>query len=117
MKANIQYLVDKYSTAAKDSSVNARLTIRVRDDLYGRTASKSYSLSSLSGSKVISVVPANAGINSVSISLSDGKYSDSLSLGYVHVPVHRLHHLTAQGANHYNLAGIIKYLSILKTSH
>ncbi|WP_104403199.1 hypothetical protein [Vibrio penaeicida] len=86
VNASVQYLVDKFSTAAKDPSVNARLTIRVRDDLYGRTASKSYNLSSLNGSKVISVVPANAGINSVSISLSDGKYSDSLSLGYVHVP-------------------------------
>lgn len=86
VQANIEYLIDKYSTAAKDSSVNARLIIRVRDDLYGQTASTSVSLSALKGSKTISITPANPGINSVSVTLSDGKYTDGMSLGYVRVP-------------------------------
>ncbi|QUJ69678.1 hypothetical protein KDD30_23400 (plasmid) [Photobacterium sp. GJ3] len=86
IQANVQYLIDKYSTAAKDTSVNARLTIRVRDDLYGQSTSRSISLSALNGSQTISITPANPGINSVSISLSDGKYTDGQSLGYVRVP-------------------------------
>ena len=80
--ANVNYMVDKYSEAAKSSNQLVRVQVNITSDNFNSTSSKSININELSSEQQISITPhAGAGLYSVQVTVYDGNFVASRNLG------------------------------------
>ena len=80
--ANVNYMVDKYSEAAKSSNQLVRVQVNITSDNFNTTSSKSININELSSEQQISITPhAGAGLYSVQVTVYDGNFVASRNLG------------------------------------
>ncbi|MFQ3247585.1 MAG: hypothetical protein ACI9SP_004244 [Arenicella sp.] len=87
INAEVDYLIDAYARATKDSSVPVRITLNARSDLFGTSQSYSVTTNQLSGLKTVSFQPnAGGGAYYLRATVSDGTFSTTYNLGEIWVP-------------------------------
>lgn len=75
ISGTVNWSVDQYSRAAKDSSVKPRVSIRARDDLYGSMSSKSYQVNGTSGTLHYDMFVNSGGPYVVTVQVNDGTHT------------------------------------------
>lgn len=84
---DLSFALDQYSQAVNDAAVNTRVTISARNGLYGNTQSETFTTSTTSGNRTFTLYPdTGGGSYIVTVTVSDGNFSTSHSLGDVVVP-------------------------------
>ncbi len=83
----INYFIDSYARAAKDSSVPVTISIWARDIINGGFVNRTFRTDQLFGSKVVSFDPKGGGSYEVSANVNDGTFSMNTGyIGLVEVP-------------------------------
>ncbi|MBQ4811029.1 hypothetical protein A7985_00780 [Pseudoalteromonas luteoviolacea] len=80
--AKVNYSVDKYSKAAKDSKTPVKLTITSRSDGYNTRSSKTFTTTRTSGSYTLPIsAHAGGGIYDIQVTVHDGNYHQTINMG------------------------------------
>lgn len=86
VQGNFSYEIDQFSRAAKDSSVNAFITVIARNDEYGNTTTKTYSVNNLQGTLNYDLNLPSGGPYNIKFQVNDGTYYKTHSQSF-HITV------------------------------
>jgi hypothetical protein len=87
IKANVTYLIDKYSKAAKDSGTKVKITLKAVSDIYGSVMTSTIYNSTLDNTLSLGLFPtAGGGPYTVKVTINDGNFSKTKLVGSVIVP-------------------------------
>ncbi|KZN47394.1 hypothetical protein [Pseudoalteromonas luteoviolacea] len=80
--AKVNYSVDNYSKAAKDSNTPVKLTVTSRSDGYDTRSSKTFTTTRTSGSYTLPIsAHAGGGIYDIQVTVHDGNYHRTINMG------------------------------------
>lgn len=75
ISGTVNWSVDQYSRAAKDSGVKAKVSIRSRDDLFGTISSETFEVDGTSGTLHYEMMVTTGGLHNVTVQINDGTYT------------------------------------------